>query len=747
MKRHGYIRLLALGMCLTMLMCHPVIAEESEDLLVIDVDSEEEVAEADALLEYATEPSEEPQAAEPVGSPQQPAPEEQPAPEASDGTSESPEPAAGSEGGPPQDAQSGDVEDGAATGEDQASETGDGLPAGETPAATGSEAGDATEGGEAPVELSFARSKLTLGKGEEYCLEINLPGDVASSEIRYKSSKKSVVKVDSSGRLHAKKTGSATITATADNGKTAKCRVKVVKAPSKVTLSSKKQVLCVGETAALKASLPSGSASALTWTGSDAAIVTVNGSGELKGVAPGTASVEAKTFNGKTASCKVTVLAGSAPTTVSAGVGTLTLGVGEAFRLSPAVGEGESTVFSYSSGNGKIAKVSSKGVVTAKKAGSAKITVRTHNGLKARVEVKVVKAPSKVTLSPVTFSLRVGETVQLTARVPSGTSSALTWSSSDKTVATVDDNGLVMAVKAGTVSITVKTFNGKKKKCALTVTENGSSVEDDEVGKVVITSRQMVKNLQKKSGMLGAKKKAIINVIGLLMDYDFEPAFAAGVGANIYYEGTYGMFESSRYLANPKSRPRYFCYLDGGEYYTHQNGGYALTAVYLSEEELAEYDGEAEGRLRFAEKDFYLNRYSHRLVQEVDVKELMELMNALEEGDWEGKFGLGIVQWTGSRTKKLVKKYCKYTGKDNRITADGVVAAENEMILDELKGGYSGVYSKWKSDNKGDRLTDKAARSAGSIVCTYYEKPANAQGKAGQRGDKAAEIFRVMMGK
>ena len=68
------------------------------------------------------------------------------------------------------------------------------------------------------------------------------------------------------------------------------------------------------------------------------------------------------------------------------------------------------------------------------------------------------------------------------------------------------------------------------------------------------------------------------------------------------------------------------------------------------------------------------------------------------------------------------------------------------MIISDLKGGYSGVYSSWKNANSdGGLYTEEAAYSAGSIVCLRYEIPANKESKAVTRGNKAAEIFRIMV--
>lgn len=78
-----------------------------------------------------------------------------------------------------------------------------------------------------------------------------------------------------------------------------------------------------------------------------------------------------------------------------------------------------------------------------------------------------------VTLDKSTLSLEEGATGQLTATVtPSNASNkAVSWSSDNTEVATVDSSGKVTAVKAGTAKITVKTADGAKTAvCALTVT-------------------------------------------------------------------------------------------------------------------------------------------------------------------------------------------------------------------------------------------------------------------------------------
>ncbi len=78
--------------------------------------------------------------------------------------------------------------------------------------------------------------------------------------------------------------------------------------------------------------------------------------------------------------------------------------------------------------------------------------------------------PTKVTLNKTSATLTVGKTMTLKATLsPKKATSKLTWTSSNKKIATVDSSGKVKGVKAGTATITVKTANGKKATCKVTV--------------------------------------------------------------------------------------------------------------------------------------------------------------------------------------------------------------------------------------------------------------------------------------
>ena len=123
----------------------------------------------------------------------------------------------------------------------------------------------------------------------------------------------------------------------------------------------------------------------------------------------------------------------------------------------------------YASSDKKVASVSSKGVITARRAGKATITVSSGNK-KYRIKVTVPKTrTSKILNVQEELKLSRGKSFSLNARVyPKNSDEKLTYSSSDKKIVTVSKNGKLKAMKKGTAIITVR--SGKKwVKCKVTV--------------------------------------------------------------------------------------------------------------------------------------------------------------------------------------------------------------------------------------------------------------------------------------
>ena len=102
--------------------------------------------------------------------------------------------------------------------------------------------------------------------------------------------------------------------------------------------------------------------------------------------------------------------------------------------------------------------------------GTVSITANTSCGKKATCKVTVKVPATKVKLNKTKATVAKGRTLTLKATMtPSSSTDKLTWTSSNKKVATVDKNGKVKALKKGTATITVKTASGKKAACKITV--------------------------------------------------------------------------------------------------------------------------------------------------------------------------------------------------------------------------------------------------------------------------------------
>ena len=85
---------------------------------------------------------------------------------------------------------------------------------------------------------------------------------------------------------------------------------------------------------------------------------------------------------------------------------------------------------------------------------------------------KGTPAVTKITLSPASVKMCMGASQQLTVNIkPAGASKKVTWSSSKPSVASVSSDGLITAKKNGKAVITVKSNNGKKATCTVTVTK------------------------------------------------------------------------------------------------------------------------------------------------------------------------------------------------------------------------------------------------------------------------------------
>ena len=113
----------------------------------------------------------------------------------------------------------------------------------------------------------------------------------------------------------------------------------------------------------------------------------------------------------------------------------------------------------WKTGDAAIATVDENGVVTPVKEGHTSLLVLAPDGTRGKAMITVWSGPKELTLTA-DGEVAVGGTVTLTAVDETGAAvdaTTLAWSSSDETVATVDENGVVTVVAAGEAVITAET--------------------------------------------------------------------------------------------------------------------------------------------------------------------------------------------------------------------------------------------------------------------------------------------------
>ena len=240
--------------------------------------------------------------------------------------------------------------------------------------------------------------------------------------------------------------------------------------PKSVKLNINDITFGIGEKYTLVTTVENGDISQVAFTTSDRKVATVDNNGKITAVGTGTATITANTYNGLKAKCKVTVkkLADS----IKLDKTSITLGVGEQYDFSSSIPNGTAAYFrSYYSDNTAIATVQkSGGLMTAKTAGTTTIRCKLSSGKEATCKVTVKSAPSRVTVSDKSATLKVGQSKTLKATLNNNAYSyRSTWTSSNTYVATVNSTGKISAKSQGTATITYKTYNGKTASCKLTV--------------------------------------------------------------------------------------------------------------------------------------------------------------------------------------------------------------------------------------------------------------------------------------
>lgn len=302
----------------------------------------------------------------------------------------------------------------------------------------------------------------------------------STDAITWTSSNEGVLAVTSSNAqgvtIKAVAAGTAVLTGTTSSGVSASIQVTVpvTKVPVTGILVDRQVTINVGGSHQLSPQIqPANANESVTYTyqSSNANIATVDANGLIRAVAPGTVNITVRTNTNRMASCQVIVKSPAKKVVLAAknkpSAKKVYVAKGQSIYLRVTMTPKNSTdTVTFKSNKAKIAAVGTNGIVTAKKKGTAKITVTTSSKKKATITVivqnKAVAAKKVTAKAPKT--LKRGKTGRVTVSLRSAKSTdTVSFASSNTAIAQVDECGYVTAMKKkGTVRITVTASSGKK---------------------------------------------------------------------------------------------------------------------------------------------------------------------------------------------------------------------------------------------------------------------------------------------
>ena len=353
-----------------------------------------------------------------------------------------------------------------------------------------------------PTEVKVSSIKLnatskTLYNGKSTTLKATVfPINATNKSLTWKSSNTKVATIDKNGKVKALKVGNATITATSTDGSnvSAQCKIKVVQRVTKIKLN--KSIINLSKkckTAKLKATVLPNNAynKSVTWKSNNTKVVTVDKNGKIKATTNnGTTYVNAIAKDGSKIRTRVLVVVGEKVKKITLNKTSVTLNRGaknRTFQLKKAIKNKNATYkgVSWYSSNKNVATVDKNGKVTIKHRGKVVITVKAKDGsnksAKCKFTVKQLVTKLSYNNKKQVKEVYKNKTIKFAVTVvPSNASNkGLTYSSSNKKVATVNSKGVIKGIKAGTVTITAKAKDGSRKAVKLTVKVKNPPISDN----------------------------------------------------------------------------------------------------------------------------------------------------------------------------------------------------------------------------------------------------------------------------
>lgn len=340
------------------------------------------------------------------------------------------------------------------------------------------------------TSIKLTPSNTSIAVGDFLTINAEITPKLNNVSLKWVTSDANIVKITQTGNLSVTvsgvKGGIAVITAiNQDNVVVGSCLITVYQAIEKITLSESLVTapLSTGSFQLYATITPETAKDQdVIWSSTDTSVITVDQRGKVTFKKPGKAAivVTSKVNSSIMAICNVIVT--KSITGITLDQTTKNMFVGETFRLTYSVkpSDANNVAVTWTSTNSAVASVSADGVVSAKAVGQTAIIVRTvDGGYLATCNITVGRTATAVKLDVTKLTLNAGDTYdfKITLTPADSTNAALSWESSDTSVAVISKTGRVTAKKSGTCIIMVKTSSGSSAYCNVTVMQGSSGIQ------------------------------------------------------------------------------------------------------------------------------------------------------------------------------------------------------------------------------------------------------------------------------
>ncbi len=336
---------------------------------------------------------------------------------------------------------------------------------------------------QAVTRIDISDTTLELNVGGEAVLETQVyPLTASEQTVTWSSNKPDVVSVTQDGVVTAKKVGDPVVITAyiEDKDATIKatCIVNVVVPITSIQLSPYSKTMSKGETFAItKKVTPSNATNAsVVYSSTDPSVATVDSGGNVTAVSGGTCYITARTVN-RDMLATVFITVDEKINNIVLSKTKKIMKKGSKYVLIAAVTNSSASNKGvvFKSSNSKVVSVSQKGIMKAKRYGTAKITCSAMDGsgVQAVCKVNVRRYVDSIKLNHKKMYVQRNKKSILTATVSPKNADVkkLKWKSSNNKVATVNKDGVVKGLTVGSCYITCKATDGsgKKARCKIYV--------------------------------------------------------------------------------------------------------------------------------------------------------------------------------------------------------------------------------------------------------------------------------------